>query len=63
MYPISGGNATPQMFAMPLINPMETAAAVPDRYSVVTAQNTGVAAQLSAIVTTSRVYESVWFPE
>ncbi len=54
MYPISGGNPTPQMFAMPLINPMETAAAVPDRYSVVTAQNTGVAAQLSAIVTTSR---------
>ena len=55
MYPISGGNATPQMFAIPLISPMDTAAAVPDRYSVVTAQNTGVAAQLSAIVTTRSV--------
>ena len=54
IYPIRGGNPTPQMFAMPLINPIETAAALPDRYSVVTAQNTGVAAQLSAIVTTRR---------
>jgi hypothetical protein len=28
MYPINGGNATPQMFAMPLIKAIETAAAV-----------------------------------
>jgi len=37
MYPINGGSATPQMFAILLINAMETAAAVPDRYSVVAA--------------------------
>lgn len=52
--PITGGSARPATFARALIKAMETAAATPDTYSVVTAQNIGMTAQFSPTERTSK---------
>lgn len=44
--PMTGGRPRPARFATALISAIETAAAMPETYSVVTAQKTGIAAQL-----------------